>query len=111
MTIITEDGRTVKFCGGDDTIVDSRVAERRVIDHNVPEQREADRRAEVKPEPRKSTAKSWQENWEGRNIQLWMEDLLGRIELMVGIDYTVIHQDGTEEEVHVEQSLSASAGR
>lgn len=111
MTIITAEGKTIQFCGGDDTIIDRRVGERREFDHNVIEHRIGDRRAEVKPEPRVSTAKDWRENVEGRNIQMWMEDLLTRIELRVGIDYTIIHQDGTEEEVNVaELSSSASVG-
>ncbi len=112
MTIITAEGKVIQFAGDDDTIVDRRVAERRVFDHVTPERRGEDRRAEIKPETRKSTAKSWQDNWEGRNIQLWMEDLLCRIELQVGMDHTVIHQDGTEENVNVsELSFTTSAGR
>lgn len=112
MTIITAEGKEIRFAGDDDTIVDRRLAERREFDHNVIEHRIGDRRVEVKPEPRKSTAKGWLNNHEGRNIQLWMEDLLCRIELRVEIDHTIIHQDGTEEEVNVtELSTAASTGR
>jgi hypothetical protein len=113
MTIIGTDGRAVQFAGDDGVVIDRRVADRRAVDHNVPERREGDRRAETKPEPepRKSTAKGWLDNHEGRNINAWMEDLLSRIELRVGIDYTITHQDGTEEEVHVtELSRAANAG-
>ena len=111
MTIITADGKTIQFAGDDSVIVDRRVtADRREFDHVTLEQRIADRRAEIVPEPRQSQAKSWRDNLEGRNIQLWMEDFLTRIELRVGIDHTIIHQDGTEEEVNVEHSRSASVG-
>jgi len=109
MTIITAEGKIIQFAGDDDTVVDRRVGERREFDHVVPEHRIGDRRAEVKPEPRKSTAKSWRDNYEGRNIQLWMEDLLTRIELQVGMDHTVIHQDGTEEEINVAERASAAS--
>lgn len=110
MTIITEGGKTIQFCGGDDTIIDRRVANRREFDHTVPERREGERRAEVKPEPRKSIQERYDERV-SRHIQLWMEDLLTRIELQIGIDHIIIHQDGTEEEVNVsELASSASAG-
>lgn len=111
MTIITADGKTIEFCGGGDTVIDRRVADRRQFDHNVPDQREGERRAPApEPEPRKSIQQRYDERV-SRHMQLWMEDLLTRIELRVGIDYTIIHQDGTEEEVNVtELSRSASVG-
>jgi len=110
MTIITQDGKTIEFCGGGDTIIDRRVADRRVFDHTVPEQREGERRAEVKPEPRPSIQEKYNARV-SRHIVLWMEDLLTRIELQVGMNHTVTHQDGTEEEVNVaELSRTAVAG-
>jgi hypothetical protein len=110
MTIITADGKTIQFAGDDNVVVDRRVAERRQFDHNVPEQREADRRAPAPPEPRKSIQERYDERV-SRHLQLWMEDLLTRIELQCSMNHTVINQDGTKEEVNVEQSRSASAGR
>src|ERR1700675_3159057 len=108
MTIIGADGKAVHFAGDDGVVVDRRSTERRAVDHVAPERREKDRRAEPKPEPRKSTAKDWRGNLEGRNIQLWMEDLLSRIELRVGISHTITHQDGTTEENNVTELSSAA---
>jgi hypothetical protein len=84
MTIIGADGRAIEFAGMEGVVLDRRSADRRAVDHVAPERREQERRV-AKPEPRKSTAKSWRDNAEGRNIQAWMEDLLSRIELRVGI--------------------------
>lgn len=111
MIILGADGRAVQFAGDDEVIIDRRIQDRRAVEHVAPERRENDRRAEPKPEPRKSTAKDWRSNLEGRNIEAWMEDLLSRIELRVGINYTIIHQDGTTEENNgFELSSSARAG-
>ena len=110
MTIITAEGKRIQFAGDDDTIVDRRTADRRVFDHVTLEQRIADRRAEIKPEPRKSIQQKYDEKV-SRHVQLWMEDLLTRIELQASMNHTIINQDGTQEEVNVELSRGASTGR